>query len=38
VELKAPLKSIEYTNRFVIAFDANATPEQLATRNAWLSK
>lgn len=38
VELKAPLKSIEYKNRFVIAFDDKATPEQLATRRAWLSK
>jgi predicted metalloprotease with PDZ domain len=38
VELKAVLKKIEYTNRFVIAFDDNATPEQLATRKAWLSK
>jgi predicted metalloprotease with PDZ domain len=38
VELKAILKPIEYTNRFVIAFDDNATPEQLAVRKAWLSK
>lgn len=38
VELKAPLKPIEYANRFVIAFDENATPEQLATRKAWISK
>ncbi len=38
VELKAILKPIEYTHRFVMAFDENATPEQLAVRNAWLSK
>lgn len=38
VELKAILKPIEYKDRFVIAFDADATPEQLATRKAWLSK
>lgn len=38
VELKTVLKPIEYANRFVIAFDDQATPEQLATRKAWLSK
>lgn len=38
VELKATVKTIEYANRFVIAFDEEATPEQLATRKAWLSK
>lgn len=38
VELKAPVKKVERLKRFVIAFDENATPEQLATRKAWLSK
>ena len=38
VELKATVKLIEYENKFVIAFDDKATPEQLATRHAWLSK
>lgn len=38
VELKAPVKKIERKIMYVIAFDPNATPEQLATRNAWLSK
>lgn len=38
VELKAVLKPIEFPNKFVIAFDEDATPEQLAVRKTWLSK
>lgn len=38
VELSAPIKMIERKIRFVMAFDENATAEQLTTRKAWLSK
>lgn len=38
VELKSTLKKVERKKRFVLTFDPNATPEQLATRNVWLSK
>ncbi len=38
VELKSTLKKIERKKRFVLTFEPNATPEQLATRKAWLSK
>lgn len=38
VELKATVKKVERKMKFVIGFDPNATPEQLATRKAWLSK
>jgi predicted metalloprotease with PDZ domain len=38
VELTAPVKKVERKKKFVLAFDDNATPEQLATRKAWLSK
>lgn len=38
VELKAPAKQIERTWKYIITFDGNATPEQLALRKAWLEK
>lgn len=38
IELKTPVKEIEHKWAYVIAFDPNATAEQLAVRKAWLSK
>ncbi len=38
VELKAPVNKIERTWKYIISFDGNATPEQLAARKAWLEK
>lgn len=37
IELKAIVKKVERKKRFVIALDENATPEQLALRQSWLS-
>lgn len=37
MELKAPLKKVERRKKFVVVFDENATPEQLALRKSWLS-
>lgn len=36
VELKAVVKKVERKKRFVLAFNENATPEQLTLRDAWL--
>jgi predicted metalloprotease with PDZ domain len=38
VELKAPVKKVERKRRYVLSFEENPTPDQLATRKAWLSK
>lgn len=38
VELKATVQKVQRVMKFVIAFDPNATAEQLAVRKAWLSK
>ena len=37
VELKAPVKKVERKKKFILTFNENATPEQLALREAWLS-
>ncbi|MEI9921968.1 MAG: peptidase M61 [Bacteroidota bacterium] len=37
VELKAPIVKIDYMEKDILSFNANATPEQLATRKAWLT-
>ncbi|MEJ0034137.1 MAG: peptidase M61 [Bacteroidota bacterium] len=36
VELKAPIVKIDYMEKDILSFNENATPEQLATRKAWL--
>lgn len=36
-ELTAPVKMIDSEKKHVLTFDENATPEQLATRKAWLT-
>ncbi|HEU5291191.1 MAG TPA: peptidase M61, partial [Cyclobacteriaceae bacterium] len=36
-ELKAPVKKIEIKKKFVMSFNKDATPEQLALRESWLS-
>jgi len=36
IELKAPAVKVERKQRHILSFDPNATPEQLAVRNAWL--
>jgi predicted metalloprotease with PDZ domain len=36
-ELSAPVTMIESSKKHVLTVDENATPEQLATRNAWLT-
>jgi predicted metalloprotease with PDZ domain len=36
-ELSAPVQMVVSEKKHVLAFDENATPEQLATRNAWLT-
>jgi predicted metalloprotease with PDZ domain len=38
VVLEAPIKKVERKRRHAIEFNANATAEQLALREAWLSK
>jgi predicted metalloprotease with PDZ domain len=37
VDLKAPVAKVSFTERNILAFDENATPEQLAIRKAWLT-
>lgn len=37
VELKAPVKKIEIKKKFILSFNKDATPEQLALRESWLS-
>jgi predicted metalloprotease with PDZ domain len=37
VELKAPVKKIEVKKKFILSFNENATPEQLALRASWLT-
>jgi predicted metalloprotease with PDZ domain len=37
VELKAPVKKIEVKKKFILSFNKDATPEQLALRESWLS-
>jgi hypothetical protein len=37
IELKATVRKVERKKRFVITLDENATPEQLALRQSWLS-
>lgn len=36
-ELSAPVKMVESVKKHVLTFDENASPEALATREAWLS-
>lgn len=36
VELSAPVTQVELTRRHMLAFNPEATPEQLALRDAWL--
>lgn len=36
VELTAPVTQVEQTKRHLLAFDPDATPEQLALRDSWL--
>ena len=37
VELKAPVKKIEIKKKFIMSFSKDATPEQLALRESWIS-
>ncbi|HEY3430260.1 MAG TPA: peptidase M61, partial [Cyclobacteriaceae bacterium] len=37
IELKAPVKKVERKKKYVLNFNENATPEQLALRESWLS-
>jgi len=37
VDLKAPVKKVSFTERNILSFDENATPEQLTIRKSWLS-
>lgn len=37
VELSAPVTKSDRPKKHALAFDTNATPEQLAVRNAWLT-
>lgn len=36
LELKAPIKKVELKKKFILTFNENATPEQLALRESWL--
>jgi predicted metalloprotease with PDZ domain len=36
IDLKAPVKKVERMKKFLLTFDENATPEQLALRKWWL--
>jgi predicted metalloprotease with PDZ domain len=38
VELSAPMRKVKVSQKHLLAFDPDATPEQLALRNAWLKK
>lgn len=37
IELKAPVKKIELKRKFIMSFNKDATPEQLALRDSWLT-
>jgi predicted metalloprotease with PDZ domain len=37
IELKAPVKKIELKKKFIMSFNKDATPEQLAIRESWLT-
>lgn len=37
VDLKAPVARVSFTERNILEFDPNATPEQLSIRKSWLS-
>jgi predicted metalloprotease with PDZ domain len=38
VELSAPMRKVKVSQKHLLAFDPDATPEQIALRNAWLKK
>jgi hypothetical protein len=38
ITLKSKAMAIEKTKKYLIEFNANATPEQLSLQKSWLSK
>jgi hypothetical protein len=38
VELSAPMRKVKVSQKHLLAFDPDATPEQIALRNSWLKK